>query len=94
MLLEFGFPTEDNPRRDKTAFPDPEATMMTTVMTRAMMTSHFSPALLLWTETATLTSRDPQSSSGMSSRRTCALYQRLWNKLLELGMAMKDTLIF
>ena len=70
--------------------------MMTTVMTRARMTSNCSPALLLWTGAAALTSRDPQSSLGMSPRRTFILnlFQRLWNKLLELGMAMKDTLIF
>ena len=97
MLLEFGFLTEDKRRRNITAVLDPEATLMTTVMTRVMRRMRIfisSPTFLPWKETRP--SRGPPSSSGiMSPLRTWILSHRLWNKLLELGIAMmKDTLIF
>ena len=97
MLLEFGFPTEDNRRKNITAVQDPEATLMMTVMTRVMRKMRIfisSLVLLPWTEARS--SRDPPSSSGiMSPPRTWILFHRLWNKLLELGtVMMRDSLIF
>ena len=99
MLSGFGFPTEDNLRRENKAVQDPEATLMITVTTRVMRMTKISPSsppLLLWTEAEAPTSRDPQSSSGMSPppRRTLTLSQQLWSKQLELDIVMIDTLIF